>query len=296
MSDSTPENKREDRLAHEAANGQDTAEQPDVVLDVHQLKVDEIKLEVDSLQAHVSVLAEVLNLLRLQVGVNATLSRVSLDIKGVEAALVLRVRLEEVAEIIDRVMTTIDHNPQILGELSQLLGQATGTLVQGAGKAVQEAGQGSTSPSQSAGGNTGHPAAEPGPGGEDTADAAGDNTQGLGVDGPDRERPGAPSRTPPQPAQTDQQSRPDQPPAGTPGRSCCRSSTWGDWDPWPGSRSGSRPAAGSPRPGNAAMAWPLPGSSSVSSRSSRPSPTGSSSQCTQAAQEVAVAAVVTDRR
>lgn len=158
MSDNTPENKREGRLAQKAANGQDTAEQqPDVVLDVHQLKVDEIKLEVDSLQAHVSVLAEVLNLLRLQVGVNATLSRVSLDIKGVEAALVLRVRLEEVAEIIDRVMTTIDHNPQILGELSQLLGQAAGALDQGAAKAVQEAGQGGTSPVQSASGNASHP-------------------------------------------------------------------------------------------------------------------------------------------
>jgi hypothetical protein len=181
MSDSTLENKRPGSHAQNAVDGQDTVDQqPDVLLDVRQLKVDEIKLEVDNLQAHVSVLAEVLNLLRLQVGVNASLGRVSLDIKGVEAALVLRVRLDNVAKIIDRVLTTIDHNPQILGELSPLLGETAGTLGQGAIKTVGEAGQGGKSPVQPAGGNAGHPAAEPGRGGEDPADAAGDNIRGQG--------------------------------------------------------------------------------------------------------------------
>ena len=191
MSDSTPENKRQGPLAQNAVNGQDTedgqdtVDQPDVLLDVRQLKVDEIKLEVDNLQAHVSVLAEVLNLVRLQVGVDASLGQVSLDIKGVEAALVLRVRLDNVAKIIDRVMTTIDNNPQIIGELSPLLGEAAGTLGpaagtlgQGVGKTVEQAGQGGTSPAPSAGGNAGRPAVEPGRGGEDPADAAGDSTWG----------------------------------------------------------------------------------------------------------------------
>jgi hypothetical protein len=187
MTDITPENKRQGPHAQNAVNGQDTVDgqdtadrQPDVLLDVRQLKVDEIKLEVDNLQAHVSVLAEVLNLVRLQVGVNASLGRVSLDIKGVEAALVLRVRLDNVAKIIDRVLTTIDHNPQILGELSPLLGEAAGTLGQGVIKTVEEAGQGGTSPFQSAGGNAAHPAVEPGRGVEDPADAAGDTTRGRG--------------------------------------------------------------------------------------------------------------------
>jgi hypothetical protein len=185
MSDSTPENKGQGPLAQNAVNGQDTVDQPDVLLDVRQLKVDEIKLEVDNLQAHVSVLAEVLNLVRLQVGVDASLGQVSLDIKGVEAALVLRARLDNVAKIIDRVMTTIDNNPQIIGELSPLLGEAAGTLGgaagtlgQGAGKTVEQAGQGGKSPVPSAGGNAGRPAVEPGRGGEDPADAAGDNTWG----------------------------------------------------------------------------------------------------------------------
>ena len=174
-----PENKREGGLEPNAVNGQDPVDQqPDVVLDVRQLKVDEINLEVDNLEAHVSVLAEVLNLVRLQVGVNASISRVSLDIKGVEAALVLRVRLDNVAKIIDRVLTTIDHNPQILGELSPLLGEAAGTLGESASKAVGEAGQGGEPPVQSAGGNADHPAAEPGRSGEGTADAAGNNTRG----------------------------------------------------------------------------------------------------------------------
>jgi hypothetical protein len=156
MSDNRPENKGEGQPGQKAVNEPDTVDQqPDVLLDVRQLKVDEIKLEVDNLQAHVSVLAEVLNLVRLQVGVNASLGRVSLDIKGVEAALVLRVRLDNVAKIIDRVMTTIDHNPQIIGELIPLVGEAAGALGQGASKAVEEAGQVASKPppAQPAGGN-----------------------------------------------------------------------------------------------------------------------------------------------
>ena len=69
-----------------AAEERGTAnQQPDVLLDVSQLKVDEIHLEVDNLQAHVSLLAEVLTLLRLQVGADVSLAKVSLDIKGVDA-------------------------------------------------------------------------------------------------------------------------------------------------------------------------------------------------------------------
>jgi hypothetical protein len=116
-------------------------QQPDVLLDVSQLKVDEIHLEVDNLQAHVSLLAEVLTLLRLQVGADVSLAKVSLDIKGVEAAVVLKVRLDNVAAIIDRVMTTIDNNPQIIADLTGGLGAAAGELGQGTGETLDEAGE-----------------------------------------------------------------------------------------------------------------------------------------------------------
>jgi len=115
--------------------------QPDVLLDVPVLKVDEIHLEVDDLNAQVSLRAEVLNLLKLHVGADVSLGRVSLDIKGVDAVAQLKVRLDKVEAIIDRVMTTIDNNPQILTDLTRGLGDAAGEVGRGAGKALEEVGE-----------------------------------------------------------------------------------------------------------------------------------------------------------
>ena len=114
---------------------------PDVLLDVPVLKVEEIHLEVDNLNAQVSLQAEILNLLKLHVGADVSLGRVSLDIKGVDAVAQLKVRLDNVEAIIDRVMTTIDNNPQILTDLTRGLGDAAGEVGRGAGKALEEVGE-----------------------------------------------------------------------------------------------------------------------------------------------------------
>jgi hypothetical protein len=143
MSENAQETQRGQSRPRAAVEEQGTADQqPDVLLDVRELKVDEIHLEVDDLQAHVSLLAEVLTLLKLQVGADVSLAKVSLDIKGVEAVAVLKVRLDNVAAIIDRVMTTIDNNPQIIADLTGGLGAAAGELGQGTGEALEEAGAG----------------------------------------------------------------------------------------------------------------------------------------------------------
>jgi hypothetical protein len=113
--------------------------QPDVLLDVPVLKVEEINLEVEDLNAHVSLQAEVLNLVKLHVGVEASLGHVSLGIKGVDAAAKLRVCLDKVAAIIVRTMTTIDENPQIISAV--LRGSAEGAG-EGARSAVASAGDG----------------------------------------------------------------------------------------------------------------------------------------------------------
>ena len=97
--------------------------EPDVLLDVDELRVDEISLDVDDLTARVSLQADVADLLKLHVGVDATLGGVQLTIKGVEAQVLLKVRLDNVARIIDRVLTTIDNNPQIIGQLTEQVGQ-----------------------------------------------------------------------------------------------------------------------------------------------------------------------------
>jgi hypothetical protein len=130
----------------------DRDDAPDVLLDVPELRVDEISLEVEDLRARVALQADVLSLLKLHVGVEAELGRVQLTIKGVEAQALLKVRLDNVARIIDRVLTTIDNNPDIVerlieevGEAAEEVGagasQALGELAPGAGSAVEEAGK-----------------------------------------------------------------------------------------------------------------------------------------------------------
>jgi hypothetical protein len=98
-------------------------DEPDVLLDVDELRVDEIALDVEDLTARVSLQADVADLLHLHVGVDATLGGVHLTIKGVEAQVLLKARLDNVARIIDRVLTTIDNNPQIIGQLTEQVGQ-----------------------------------------------------------------------------------------------------------------------------------------------------------------------------
>lgn len=122
------------------ASGQDISEaEPDVLLDVPQLRVEEMILEVeDDLRAHVSVDAKVFNLLRLSVGADVQLGNVHLDLKGAEAKALLKVRLDKVAEIINRVLSTIDRNPEIVAQVSPPVGAADSDLGRTAGHSVDE--------------------------------------------------------------------------------------------------------------------------------------------------------------
>ncbi len=101
---------------------------PDVLLDVPNLSVEEITLEVENLRARVSLDARLANLLQLTAGADAGIDKVKLTIKGVRAELLLKVRLDNVAAIIDRTLTTIDRNPQILERLLQSVDTTVGTV------------------------------------------------------------------------------------------------------------------------------------------------------------------------
>jgi hypothetical protein len=108
----------------------------DVVLDVSELEVDRIKLQVRDLRAHVSVVAELAGLLNLQVGVDARLDEVELEIEGVRAKLLLKVRLDDVRAILKEALETVAEHPEILRILTRALdevvmgrlGDALGTL------------------------------------------------------------------------------------------------------------------------------------------------------------------------
>jgi hypothetical protein len=90
----------------------------------------------------VSLQAEVLDLLKLSVGADVLLGKVQLDIKGVEAQALLKVRLDYVAAVIGRVLATIDRNPQMLEHLTSGLGAAAGELGRGAGRSLDQIGRG----------------------------------------------------------------------------------------------------------------------------------------------------------
>ena len=102
------------------------SEQPDVVLDVPNLSVEQLTLEVQGLEAHISLDARLANLLRLNAGADVTLESVKLDIKGVQASAALVVRLDNVRAIIERTLQTLDNNPQIITELTGTLDNAVG--------------------------------------------------------------------------------------------------------------------------------------------------------------------------
>ena len=101
--------------------GGSTDDEPDVLLDVSELEVDRISLEVENLRAHVSVLAELANLVSLSVGADARLDRVKLEIEGVRAKVLLKVRLENVRAILEKALDTIAEVPEILERLGQTL-------------------------------------------------------------------------------------------------------------------------------------------------------------------------------
>jgi hypothetical protein len=122
MADDQPTN---NGVPEEAPTRQDV----DVLLDVSELEVDRIKLTVRDLRAHVSVLAELASLVGLQIGVDARLDEVDLEIEGVRAKVLLKVRLDNVRAILVHALDTVAEHPEILEALTRALDEVlTGTL------------------------------------------------------------------------------------------------------------------------------------------------------------------------
>jgi hypothetical protein len=157
---------------------------PDVLLDVPVVKVDEINLEVEELRARVVLQAEVLDLLKLNVGADVFIGRVALDIKGVEAQALLKVRLDKVGSIVDRVLTTVDRNPRILENITEGVGSAVEDVGGGAGKAVGELGEGAGSAVEEVGKGAGSAVEDVGEGAgsavEDVGEGAGSAIEDVG--------------------------------------------------------------------------------------------------------------------
>ncbi|HYI79619.1 MAG TPA: E3 binding domain-containing protein [Thermoleophilaceae bacterium] len=174
-----------------ALEDSDSRGEPDVLLDVPVVKVDSIHLEVDDLDAHVELRAKVLDLVKLNAGVDVHLGKLRLDIKGVEAQALLKVRLDHVAAIVDRVLTTLDRNPELvksLGRTVEQVGQGAGHALDETGGAVEEIGEGAGDAVQDVGSGAGQAVGDIGEGagqavgdiGEGAGQAVGDVGQGAG--------------------------------------------------------------------------------------------------------------------
>jgi hypothetical protein len=120
------------RTGRSPSNGQEPdGQEPDVVLDVPELEVDRITLEVRDLRAHVSILAELANLVNISVGVDARLDEVKLEIEGVEAEVHLVARLKNVRAILVKALDTIGEHPEILRILARSLTQIVRETLEG---------------------------------------------------------------------------------------------------------------------------------------------------------------------
>jgi hypothetical protein len=86
----------------------------DVILEIPELSVDSIGLTVSDVRAHVALDANAMNLVQLTAGVDVGIKKVQLGIVGVLAEVYLYVDLDNVAKIVNRVVQTLDRNPQIL--------------------------------------------------------------------------------------------------------------------------------------------------------------------------------------
>ena len=99
---------------------------PDVLLDVPTLNVEEIDLEVEDLQVRVALQALLADLVQINVGLKAELGEVKLTVKGVEAQVQLKARLDNVRAIFSEVLESLEHSPQFfrqaLGSVNQTAG------------------------------------------------------------------------------------------------------------------------------------------------------------------------------
>jgi pyruvate/2-oxoglutarate dehydrogenase complex dihydrolipoamide acyltransferase (E2) component len=133
--------------------GQPVSEDPDVTLDVPSLNVEELKLDVKNLRHRTSLQAELADMVKLNVGVEAVLDEAKLELKGVDAQSLLKAHLNNVRAILSRALDTLDNNPQMLQDLARIAEETAGTAeraLEGAagtiGDAPEEAAGGAEDP------------------------------------------------------------------------------------------------------------------------------------------------------
>ncbi|WP_310468216.1 hypothetical protein [Sphingomonas sp.] len=112
-------------LAQQAMAGND---QPDVLLDVPNLSVEELTIDVANLDVNIALDARLANLLKLTAGADVHVDQVKIGLKGVRAQATLIVRLDNVRAIIERTLQTLDNNPQLVTQLLSSVDHTVNTV------------------------------------------------------------------------------------------------------------------------------------------------------------------------
>jgi hypothetical protein len=105
-----------------------SGDQPDVLLDVPNLSIEQLTIEVNNLQVHLALDAQLANLLHLTAGADARIDNVRIDLRGVRAQATLIVRLDNVRAIIERTLQTLDNNPELVARLLSTVDNTVNTV------------------------------------------------------------------------------------------------------------------------------------------------------------------------
>jgi hypothetical protein len=125
-----------------ALQGRQPSPEPDVFMEVPRVQVDQIYLDDEGLDTHLSLQTRLADLVQLEAGVHVHCRKVELDATVVEAEALHKVRLENLYDILDRALAMIDHNPQILETLLKRTDAAVGDISQTAQQALGPGGAG----------------------------------------------------------------------------------------------------------------------------------------------------------
>lgn len=93
------------------------AEEPDVLLDVPSLNIEELNLKAEQVRVRVSFGAELADMVKINVGLEAEVDGIDLEAKGIEAEAQLKARLGNVRTIFSQVLSTLDNNPGLFQDL-----------------------------------------------------------------------------------------------------------------------------------------------------------------------------------
>ena len=160
-----------------AQEHQPASDVPDLTLDVPSLGVEELNLDVENLRARVSLHAELADMVKLSIGVEADVDKVKLEAKGVEAQLLLKAGLDNVRAILTQALDALDNNPGVLEDLLRSSEETSGRALEGG------AGPSGATPEQEAGGGSEVPDPYEEDAGEPAAtDAARRKAEELGID------------------------------------------------------------------------------------------------------------------